>query len=445
MAHDDNDQLRVPPHDIQSEQSVLGGMMLSPDAAVNVLGMLRPADFYRPAHQAICAAISVLLDRGEPVDQIAVHQEMVRRGDGVHAENGAYLHTCTEAIPTAANTTYYAKIVSDKALLRRLVEVGTHAAQIGYSGQGEAVDLVDGAQGEMMAITEGQSTDEDLLPADYMPEVMDHMEKQASTPDGVLQGLATGLADMDALTNGWVPGQLIIVGARPSTGKSTLALDWSRQAAIKEGETVAFFSLEMGRTELGERMISAEAKIPLHTIKSGLLTEQDWERMRSVMPRINASKLVIKDKLRSLGQIRAACRRMKRSMGLRLVVVDYLQLVDIEGRYDNRQHEVTEVSKALKQLAKELDVTVVALSQLNRGPENRPDKRPQMSDLRESGSLEQDADVVILLYREDVHDKESPRAGEADLLVVKHRNGPTTDITVAFQGHYSRFLDLPPG
>lgn len=332
----------------------------------------------------------------------------------------------------------------DRALLRRLVETGTRAAQLGYAGEGDPIDLVDAVQAQMLAITESQTKEEDPLPAEYMPRALDRIQQRA-TKGGGLQGLPTGFADFDALTNGLLAKQMIVIGARPSVGKTTLALDWAREAAIRAGETVAFFSLEMGEEEITDRLLSAEAQVPLHTIKSGLVDDHQWAKMSRVLPSITESKLVIKTGISQLAQIRAACRRMKRSLGLRMVVVDYLQLVTTDGRYDSKNAEVTEISRALKLLAMELDVTVVALSQLNRKSEDRSDKKPQMSDLRESGAIEQDADLVVLLHREDVHDKESPRAGEADLLMVKHRNGPTAEVTVAFRGHYAQFKDMPQG
>ena len=305
------------------------------------------------------------------------------------------------------------------------------------------MDLVDQAQAQMLALTQSQSTEEDPLPVDYMPRALDRIEQRRNNGAGGLQGLPTGFADLDALTNGLLPKQMIVVGARPSVGKTTFALDWARQAAIRADAPVAFFSLEMGEEEITDRLLSAEARVPLHTIKSGMVTDDQWDRMGRVLPSITESQLVIKTGISRLAQIRAACRRMKRSLGLRMVVVDYLQLVIADGRYDNKNAEVTEVSRALKLLAVELDVTVVALSQLNRKSEDRQDRKPQMSDLRESGAVEQDADMVVLLYREDVHDKESPRSGEADLLVVKHRNGPTAELTVAFNNTTPSSLTWP--
>jgi replicative DNA helicase len=248
------------------------------------------------------------------------------------------------------------------------------------------------------------------------------------------------------LTNGLHPGQLVIVAGRPSLGKSALAVDFLRSAAIKHGLPSCIFSLEMGRNEITMRLLSAESRVPLHSMRSGTMTDQDWTRLARRMGEVSSAPLFIDDSPNmSLMEIRAKCRRLKQRHDLRLVIVDYLQLMSSPRRVENRQQEVSEFSRSLKLLAKELDVPVVALSQLNRGPEQRADKKPQLSDLRESGSLEQDADVVILLHREDAYERESPRAGEADLIVAKHRNGPTATVTVAFQGHYSRFVDMAVG
>ncbi|MBR8741406.1 replicative DNA helicase [Nocardiopsis sp. MG754419] len=436
---------RTPPHDIQAEQSVLGGMLLSKDAISQVVEIIRSADFYRPAHQIIYESVVDLFSRGEPVDAISVNAELTKRGEATRVGGAPYLHTLTEAIPTAANAGYYAKIVSDRAVLRRLVEVGTRIAQIGYSGDGEVDDLVDHAQAEIYKVAEKRTGEDYVVLGDIMPGALDEIEAIGAN-DGSMTGVPTGFADFDALTNGLHPGQMVIIAARPAVGKSTLALDFARAASIKNEMASVFFSLEMGRNEIVMRLLSAEARVPLHTMRSGLMTDDDWARLARRMGEVAGAPLFIDDSPNmSMMEIRAKCRRLKQQHDLKLVIVDYLQLMSSPGRVESRQQEVSEMSRSLKLLAKELEVPVIALSQLNRGPEQRTDKRPQVSDLRESGSIEQDADMVILLYREDVHDKESPRAGEADIIVAKHRNGPTADVTVAFQGHYSRFVDMAPG
>jgi replicative DNA helicase len=289
-------------------------------------------------------------------------------------------------------------------------------------------------------------TSEDYAPiADLLQGTLDEIEA-ISGHDGSLVGVPTGFADLDSLTNGLHPGQLVIVAARPAIGKSTLALDIARAASLHHGQTSVVFSLEMGRNEITMRMLSAEAKVPLHHMRSGTMTDQDWDRIARTTGSVSAAPLFIDDSPNmTMMEIRAKCRRLKQRHDLKLIVLDYLQLMSSGKRVESRQVEVSEFSRSLKLLAKELGVPVVALSQLNRGPEQRTDKKPMLSDLRESGSLEQDADMVILLHREDAYEKESPRAGEADFIVAKHRNGPTGTITVAFQGHYSRFVDMAPG
>ncbi|QBI56714.1 replicative DNA helicase [Streptomonospora litoralis] len=637
---------RTPPHDIMAEQSVLGGMLLSKEAITQVVEIVRSADFYRPAHQTVFDVAVDLFSRGEPVDAISVNAELTKRGEIARVGGAPYLHTLTESIPTAANAGYYARIVSDRAVLRRLVEAGTRIAQIGYSGDGEVDDLVDHAQAEIYRVAE-RRTGEDYLPlSDIMPGALDEIEA-ISSHDGSMTGVPTGFTDFDQLSNGLHPGQMVIIAARPAVGKalaldtplptprgwttmgavaegdelvaadgsptrvaaatevmhgrpcyelrfadgtrvvadaqhqwptayragggalvhslrttgeiaaaleaaaaepagtvvaapgtdparrrsgspdraavgrregasaavpaaaaavgpqpvdgaaaaeypdcpeylhephrivaarrvpsvpvrcvqvdhpdhlylatraripthnSTLALDFARAASIKNQLTSVFFSLEMGRNEIVMRLLSAEARVPLHTMRSGLMTDDDWARLARRMGEVAGAPLFIDDSPNlSMMEIRAKCRRLKQQHDLKLIIVDYLQLMSSAGRVESRQQEVSEMSRSLKLLAKELDVPVIALSQLNRGPEQRTDKKPQVSDLRESGSIEQDADMVILLYREDVHEKESPRAGEADLIVAKHRNGPTATVTVAFQGHYSRFVDMAPG
>ncbi|MFO7250151.1 MAG: replicative DNA helicase [Actinomycetes bacterium] len=434
---------RTPPHNIEAEQSVLGGMLLSKDAIADVIEVLRAEDFYRPAHQIIYDAIVDLYARGEPADVVTVFDELASRGEVTRIGGAPYLHTLTAVVPTAANAGYYAKIVREQAILRRLIEAGTRIVSYGYGGQGQDVDeLVDRAQAEIFKVTE-RRTSEDFLPlSEIMPGALDEIEAIGSR-GGQLSGVPTGFADLDALTNGLHPGQMIVVAARPAIGKSTLGLDFARSAAIKHGLTTVVFSLEMSRNEITMRLLSAEAKVPLHTMRSGMMNDDDWQRLARRMSEVADAPLFIDDSPNmSMMEIRAKCRRLKQKHDLRFVIVDYLQLMSSPKKVESRQQEVSEISRALKLLAKELEVPVVAISQLNRGPEQRTDKRPQVSDLRESGSIEQDADVVILLHREDAYERESPRAGEADLIVAKHRNGPTATVTVAFQGHYSRFVDM---
>jgi replicative DNA helicase len=755
---------RTPPHDLAAEQCVLGGMMLSKDAISDVLDVIKPHDYYRPAHQLVHDVILDLYGRGEPADAVTVAAELTRHGEIARVGGAPYLHTLIASVPTAANAGYYARIVRERAILRRLVEVGTRIVQLGYAGDGDADDLVDRAEAEIYGVTDRRVTEDYLPLAEIMPGALDEIEVIGSR-GGSLAGVPTGFADLDALTNGLHPGQMVVIAARPAMGKalaldtplatptgwttmgevhvgdwligadgkptrvvaatdvmtdrpcyevvfddqtrivadaehqwltmsssertrahamtrgdapvqvisaesamvrttreiaesignlghgrrhavpvagslelprvalpvppyvlgawlggraamapaslsksalatlgvlgeqqipaeylrasreqraallaglldgaatvdgtgsirlsmtaprlaagikelvaslgyrccmwhaetpshdklrvraeqsaaytitftagddvfglkskrrahalhkragtipqvrqheivnvrevasvpvrcvqveaadslylasrsmipthnSALALDICRAASVKAGLTSVLFSLEMSRNEITMRLLSAEARVPLHAMRTGQLGEDDWTRLARRMSEVVDAPLFIDDSPNmSMMEIRSKCRRLKQRNDLRLVVVDYLQLMSSPKRVENRQQEVSELSRSLKLLAKELGVPVVALAQLNRGPELRTDKRPLLADLRESGSIEQDSDVVILLHREDAYERESPRAGEADLIVAKHRNGPTATVTVAFQGHYSRFVDMAP-
>jgi replicative DNA helicase len=433
---------RTPPQDNAAEQSVLGSMLLSKDSIADVSEVLRGADFYRPVHEVIFDAVLDLYGRGEPADPITVANELQRRGELTRIGGAPYLHTLSANVPIAANAGYYAEIVREKAILRRLVDAGTRIVQMGYAGQGQVDDVVDSAQAEVYQVTDRRASEDYAPLSDIMTGVLDEIEAIENREAG-LYGVPTGFADLDELTNGLHKGQMIIVAARPAVGKSTLALDLCRAASIHNNMTSCFFSLEMSRSEIVMRLLSAEAKIPLNSMRNGHMKEDDWAKLAPRMAAVSSAPLFIDDSPNmTMMEIRAKARRLKQRHDLRLIVIDYMQLMTSGRKVESRQVEVSEFSRQIKLLAKELEVPIIALSQLNRGPEQRGDKRPMMSDLRESGSLEQDADMVILLHRDDVYEKESTRPGEADLIVAKHRNGPTRDIVVAFQGHYSRFVDM---
>ena len=611
---------RTPPQDMAAEQSVLGAMMITKDAIADVGEVLRGADFYRPSHELIHDAIIDLYGRGEPADPVTVTAELQRRGELQRVGGAPYLHTLSANVPIAANAGYYAEIVREKAILRRLVDAGTKIVQMSYAGEGQVDTVVDAAEAEVYKVTD-RRTAEDYAPlSDIMDGVLDEIEAIGNREAG-LYGVPTGFADLDDLTNGLHAGQMIIVAARPAMGKalaldtrlptpegwttmgdvavgdelidadgrpttvvaatevmdgrpcyelsfsdgsvivadaehqwvtapliapvpvfeapvpgarssrqhraarggrraqrpewydlaqratslrtrtsrdlaatvghlhtipmpdggivkiesvrqvpsvpvrcvqvdneahlylagptgipthnSTLALDLCRAASIQNNLASVFFSLEMTRSEITMRLLSAEAKVPLNHIRNGQMSDDDWAKLARKMGEVSSAPMFIDDSPNmTMMEIRSKARRLKQRHDLRLVVIDYMQLMTSGKKVESRQLEVSEFSRQIKLLAKELEVPIIALSQLNRGPEQRSDKRPMLSDLRESGSLEQDADMVVLLHRDDVYEKESTRPGEADLIVAKHRNGPTRDITVAFQGHYSRFVDM---
>jgi replicative DNA helicase len=574
---------RMPPQDDAAEQSVLGAMLLSKDAIADVVEVVRGTDFYKPAHETIYDAVIDLYGRGQPADAVTVSAELSRRGEINRVGGAPYLHTLVSSVPIAVNAGYYAEIVREKAILRRLVNAGTRIVQMGYAGEGIVDDVVDAAQQEVYEVTEKRSSEDYAPLSEIIHSTLDEIEA-ISNRGGEMTGVPTGFADLDELTNGLHGGQMVIVAARPAMGKalgletplatpqgwttmgavavgdlvlgadgaptrvvaatgvmrgrpcyelsfsdgativadyqhnwvtrgcdgdaltvttgqiartlhhghtialpdggevkveharpvpsvpvrciqveaadhlylagptsipthnSTLALDLCRSASIHHNLAAVVFSLEMTRTEITMRLLSAEAKIPLNHMRNGHMSEDDWTKLARKMSEINAAPLFIDDSPNmTMMEIRAKARRLKQRHDLRLVVIDYLQLMTSGKKVESRQLEVSEFSRQIKLLAKELDVPVIALSQLNRGPEQRSDKRPMLSDLRESGSIEQDADMVVLLHRDDAYEKESTRPGEADLIVAKHRNGPTRDVVVAFQGHYSRFVDMAHG
>ena len=439
---------RQPPQDLAAEQSVLGGMLLSKDVIADVVEQVTTGDFYKPGHALVFQTVLDLFARGEPADVITVAAELDKTGSLPRAGGAVYLQSLTSAVPTAANAAFYAGIVAEKAVLRRLVEAGTRIVQLGYGGNdgelggGEVDEIVDRAQAEIYDITDRRSSEDYVILEELLQPTMDEMDAIASR-GGLSSGVPTGFADLDALTNGFHPGQMIIVAARPGIGKSTLALDVARNAAVKHRMTAVIFSLEMSKTEITMRLLCAEAQIRLAHMRAGTMGEQDWQRIVRRMSEISDAPLFIDDSPNmTMMEIRAKARRLKQRNDLKLIVVDYLQLMTSGKKVESRQQEVSEFSRQMKLLAKELEVPVIAISQLNRGPEQRTDKRPMLSDLRESGSLEQDADMVILVHRPDAWEADDPRAGEADLIIAKHRNGPTANIAVAHQLHYSRFTDL---
>jgi replicative DNA helicase len=450
----DGDISRIPPQDTDAEQAVLGSIMLSRDALDDVAEIVTGRDFYRPAHETIYRTALDLHARGERVDPITLAAELTRRGELARVGGASYLHTLVNAVPTAANAEYYAEIIREKAVLRRIVEAGTRIAQLGFDQCGDLDEIRGAVEAEIHAALMNRG---DELPYTYIGDgiepVIDELQaRQNGSMD--TQGILTGLYDLDGVTGGFKGGQLIVIGARPAMGKSTLALDFARAAAFRQNVPVAFFSLEMGQRELIKRTLSAEGRVALHHIEHANLTEDDWHKIAVVHSSIkgehpdpDGAPLIIDDSPNlTLATIQSRARRMQRRHHIGMVIVDYLQLLTAGTgkRHQPRHEEVAELSRNLKLMAKELDVPVIALSQLNRGPEQTADKVPMLSHLRESGAVEQDADIVILLHREDAYDKESARAGEADLIIAKHRGGPTTTVTAAAQLHYSRFANMSP-
>ena len=434
---------RVPPQDVAAEQSVLGAMLLSKQAIDPAVDLLQGRDFYRPAHEMVFETIVGLSDRGEPADAITVAAELQRRGELARVGGAPYLHTLVAGVPIASNVDFYAEIVREKAVLRRLIEVGQRIAGLGWAEQGELSEIVDRAQAEVLDVDGTNATDDYRSVASLMADTIQEID-DIQNREGEMAGLESGFPDLDRLTTGFRGGQMIVVAARPGVGKSTLGLDFCRAASIKQNVPSTIFSLEMTGAEIAMRMLSAEAKVAIHHMRGGGMSDRDWEAIGRAMPRVQAAPITIDDSPNmTMPEIRSKARRIKKAHGLGLVVIDYLQLMTSGKKVENRQVEVSEFSRQIKLLAKELDVPVVAISQLNRGSEQRTDKTPQISDLRESGSIEQDADMVLLLNRPDTHAAgESERPGEADIIVAKNRSGPVNRVAVSFQGHYSRFTPM---
>ena len=425
---------RVPPHDDEAEMAVLGGMLLSKDAIGEVSQMIDVTDFYQPKHQTIYEAIIDLFSNSQNVDVVIVANQLMKDGNLDKVGGADYLHTLVAFVPTAANATYYAEIVHQRAILRNVIAAGTKIAQLGYSAEGsQAEDVVNLAQAEVYEMSTGR------VKQDYEaigPVVHDALEQLDKLQNGDLKtGVPTGFRDIDDVTQGLQPGQMVVVA---------VGIDFARAAALHHNMTSIVFSLEMSKVELAQRIISAETNIPLAAMRrADDITADRWNTLNNFWNKLQNAPLFIDDSPNmSLMEIRAKCRRLKQTNDLKLVVIDYLQLMSSGKQVESRQQEVSEFSRALKLLAKELEVPVVALSQLNRGPEMRNDKKPQLSDLRESGSIEQDADVVLLVHRPDFYDKED-RPGEADIIMAKHRNGPTETFHLAFLGAYSKFKDMP--
>ncbi|MBB5110677.1 replicative DNA helicase [Micromonospora echinospora] len=389
---------KTPPQDVAAEQCVLGGMLLSKDAIADVVEILKTNDFYRPVHATIFDAILDIYGRGEPADPITVAAALADSGDLARIGGAPYLHTLIASVPTAANAAYYARIVGERAVLRRLVEAGTRIVQLGYgTGQGgsrDVDDIVDLAQQAVYEITEKRVSEDFAVLADMLQPTLDEIEA-VGAQGGMMTGVPTGFTDLDRLLNGLHAGQLIIVAGRPGLGKSTASMDFARNAAIRANQAAAIFSLEMSKVEIVMRLLSAEARVPLHVLRSGQLSDDDWTKLARCMGEISEAPLFVDDTpSMNLMEIRAKARRLKQKHDLKLIVVDYLQLMTSPKRTESRQQEVADLSRGLKLLAKEVECPVIAVSQLNRGPEQRTDKRPQLSDLRESGCLTADTRLV---------------------------------------------------
>ncbi|MDF2787582.1 MAG: replicative helicase [Neobacillus sp.] len=434
---------RLPPQNIEAEQAVLGAIFLEPSALTVASEILIPEDFYRASHQKIFNAMLKLNDEGKVVDLVTVTEELAAAKLIEDTGGVSYLSELASSVPTAANIEYYARIVEEKSLLRRLIRTATEIASDGYSREDEVEALLSEAEKNILAVAQRKNAGAFHNIKDVLVRTYDNIE-QMHQRAGEITGLETGFIELDRMTAGFQRNDLIIVGARPSVGKTAFALNIAQNVAHKTGENIAIFSLEMGAEQLVMRLLCAEGNIDAQRLRTGSLTDDDWGKLTMAMGSLSNSGIFIDDTPGvRISDIRSKCRRLKQEHGLGMILIDYLQLILGSGRAgENRQQEVSEISRSLKQLARELQIPVIALSQLSRGVEQRQDKRPMMSDIRESGSIEQDADIVAFLYRDDYYDKESENKNIIEIIIAKQRNGPTGTVSLAFVKEYNKFVNL---
>ncbi len=433
---------RVPPQNLEAEQAVLGAILLDGEALITAMERIQTEDFYRTAHQYIYQSITEIAEANEPVDLITLTAKLQDKRQLEEIGGVTYLSELANAVPTAANVDYYAQIVEEKSMLRRLIRTATQIVSNGYASGDDISSLLSEAEQRILEISQRRSSTGFVLIREVLMEVFEKVEFLSQNRGG-FTGIASGFRELDRMTSGFQRSDLIILAARPSVGKTAFALNVAQNVGVREKQTVAIFSLEMGASQLVQRMICAEANVDASRMRTGALEGEDWTKMTMAISSLSEANIYIDDTPGiTVYDIRAKCRRLKKERGLGMVVIDYLQLIQGRGRGDNRQQEVSEISRTLKMMARELDVPVIALSQLSRGVEQRQDKRPLMSDLRESGSIEQDADIVAFLYRDDYYNKESEKEGIIEIIIAKQRNGPVGTVELAFLKQYNKFVNL---
>jgi len=441
--------LKIPPQDIEAEKSLLGSLMLDKEAITKVADILHSEDFYKRNHQYIYQVIEELFIKGEPIDLISVSSRLKEKNQLENIGGTAYLTELINTVPTASHVATYAKIVQKKRILRDLIEAGGEIALMGYKEEEDSDDLLDGAERRIFSITQKNLTQSFLPIKPFLEEAFERIDK-ISKQKGALRGISTGFKGLDSMLSGLQNSDLVILAARPSMGKSSLALDIAKNVALKEKKPVGIFSLEMSKDQLIDRMISSESNIDSWKIRQGMLSSEgeqnDFACIQHALGTLSEAPIFIDDASScSVLQMRAMARRLQASHGLGLIVVDYLQLIEPNNKIMNSVQQITEISRQLKGLARELNIPVLALSQLSRAVEQRTPKIPRLSDLRDSGSIEQDADVVLFIYREDVYQEESPRKNVADIIIAKHRNGPIGRVELAFDKQRACFRNLETG
>ncbi len=431
-ANDEN--LRLPPYSIEAEQSVLGSMLIDRDAVFSVEELVEPSDFYMEEHRLIAKAIFNLSSDQKPVDIVSV-ADRLRAENKLESVGGiTYLARLADSVPNSANADYYAKIVKEKSLLRQLIRIGGEISEMGFDQVTDIDTLIDRAEKKIFALSRKRMSSYFVALKDFIPDSFKEIENRYKRKSGI-SGLPTGFTDLDNITGGFQNSDLIVIAARPSVGKTSLAINISEHIAIKEKKAVGIFSLEMSKEQLIERMLCSQARVNLQRLKTGYLSESDWPKLTEAYGNLYEAKIFIDDSTdATLTDIRAKARRLKIEQDIDLIIIDYLQLIRSRGRVENRVIEISNITRGLKNLARELNIPVVVLSQLSRAVDRRDDKRPILSDLRESGSIEQDADVVMFLYRPDPDIPE-----EIELNVAKQRNGPTRSVRLIFLRDYTRF------
>ena len=437
---------RVPPHSAEAEKSVLGAAMLSKDALFDVMEVVKPADFYDENHKEIFQAMIDLNRKNAPVDALTVAEELKKRNSLEMVGGRAYIASLSSMTPTTSNAMEYGRIVAEKASVRRLIETADDIVTKGYDGTMDANQMLDYAESGIFEISQARQKGQYSHIRDVLVENLAIIDR-AEQMDGGLTGITTGFSKLDEMTSGMQKSDLIILAARPAMGKTAFALSLARNAAVKGKASVMIFSLEMAKEQLTQRLLSMESKVDLQTLKTGRLERRDWDDLNVTLDILSNSNIHIDDTAGiSIMEMKSKCRRLKAEAGLDLVIIDYLQLMNPEGKADSRTQEISVISRNLKLLARELDCPVLVLSQLSRAPEQRTDHRPMLSDLRESGSIEQDADIVIFLYRDEYYNKEdTEKPGECEVIVAKHRSGPTGSVDVAWIERYTQFKDKASG
>jgi len=437
-------QQKVPPHNLEAEQSVLGGLMLDMNAWDVIVDAVAEKDFYRPSHQKIFSAIHELQRKSSPTDILMVTNYLTDKGELDLVGGASYLAELITLTPSSANISSYAKIIREKSLLRQLIHVATGLSEKAYDADYEDINsFMDHVEGEVFNLSE-QKQAGGLVPVRDLVKISLDMIEDRYKNKNQMTGVSSGFTELDKMTGGFQPGDLIILAARPSMGKTALSLNLAQHAAFKEKKNVAYFSIEMGREQLMMRILASEAHIPISDVRGGRIQDAAWPGLIHAATVVSEAPLYIDDTSGiSPFEIRAQARRLKRQKGLDMIFIDYLQIMDLKQRVENRERQVSEISRLLKSIAKELKIPVIALSQLNRGVEGRQERQPMLSDLRESGSIEQDADLIMMLYREDYYDKENAQEkGVAEVLIRKQRNGPTGTVKLKWFGEYGRFENL---